>query len=183
MSPHSPDPTERLPHPLAISLIERLSGRVGARVLEIGAGSGRNTRALEIAGFEVVSRGGPIADAALTTHALLHGTPETTARDLAAIAAQLAPGAPLHGTFGSIHDARYGEGERIEEHVYAPTEGDERGVAHVFYDEARLRSILESHFLLEDLVEIGVDTIAGTWAHKERPLEGAVHWFVKARRR
>jgi hypothetical protein len=184
MSPHSPDPAERPPHPLAVSLIERLRGRDGLSVLEIGAGSGRNTRALSAAGLYVFGGlNGPVADAAIATHALLHGTPATIGELLERIASGLRARAPLYATFGSTRDARYRTGEEIEPRVYAPLDGDERGVAHTFFDEVRLRALIDRHFHIESLAEVSVDDIAGTWAHQERPLEGAVHWFLVATKR
>ena len=180
-SPRSP---ARPPHPLALALIERLRDRPGAAVLEIGAGSGRNTRALEAAGFRVLAPPPkePCA-AGLSTHELLHGTPATLTPALAAVARGLETHAPLFATFGSIRDARYGTGEEREPHVYAPRDGDEAGVSHAYFDEARLRAMLERHFTIEAMHEVEVDAIAGTWAHQRAPLYGAVHWFVIAQAR
>jgi hypothetical protein len=187
MSSDSPPPTPiRLAHPLALALAERLRGAPGARILEVGSGSGRNTRALQRAGFNVVADDSPDTEpcaAALSTHALLHGSPLSIARRLAGISARIAPGAPLYATFGSIHDARYGAGTQIAPFTYAPLAGDERGVAHAFFDEARLRGLLEPHWLVESLDEHRVDGLAGTWAHREQPLRDAVHWFAIALRR
>lgn len=183
MSPDSPPGAARPPHPLTLALIERLKDRPGTCVMEIGAGSGRNTRALEAAGFCVCSL--PVdqpCTAALSTHALLHGTPAILAAQLAQIADALEPDAPLFGTFGSIRDARYGRGEVREPHVFAPVDGDEAGVAHVYFDEARLRRLLAPHFTVESMREVQVDAIAGSWAHPTAPLLDAVHWFVTARR-
>jgi len=181
MSPVSPEPARRPPHPLALELIERLRDRPGARVLEVGAGSGRNTRALAAAGLVLsrLSDARPCA-AGLTTHALLHGTPRSIAEQLAAIARALEPGAPLYATFGSIRDARYGAGDSPEPYVYTPVEGDEAGVAHTYFDEGRLRTLLGPHFTIESAREVDVDEIAGSWAHPSAPLRGAVHWFVVA---
>lgn len=153
------------------------------RVLEIGAGSGRNTIALEGAGITVLAPGQGPADAALSTHALLHGTLESIAERLDQIAAQLRPGAPLYGTFGSVRDARFGEGDRLGAFTFAPTDGDERGVAHTFFDEPRVRALIERRFVVESLVERGVDAVVGTWAHPQSPLESAVHWFAVAKKR
>lgn len=151
-------------------------------MLEIGAGSGRNTRALLAAGFRVVNPGAAErCSGALSTHALLHGTPASLARELDAIAASLEPGAPLYATFGSIHDARYGEGAEHEPYVYAPTAGDEIGVAHVYFDRARLEALVSPRFTIESLDEVDVDAIAGRWAHQTAPLRGAVHWFALLR--
>ena len=181
MSPVSPEPAHRPPHPLALDLIERLRDRPGARVLEVGAGSGRNTRALVAAGFSVYTLPAkePCA-AALTTHALLHGTPRSIAEQLSAIAQALEPGGPLFATFGSVRDARYGVGETKEAHVYAPLDGDEIGVAHAYFDRDRLLARLAPHFTIESMREVEVDDIAGTWAHVSSPLRRAVHWFVVA---
>jgi hypothetical protein len=173
------------PHPLTKALIDRLRARRGAAVLEIGSGSGRNTRALASAGLRVYAPEDAPAEpcaAALATHALLHGTPQSIAAQLAAIARRLEPGAPLYATFGCVRDARYGEGERLEEFVYAPVDGDERGVAHAFFDQPRLRALLCGEWAVESIEERVVDDVAGRWAHRERPLAGAVHWFVVALR-
>ncbi|MDQ2992771.1 MAG: hypothetical protein M3R30_08145, partial [Candidatus Eremiobacteraeota bacterium] len=121
--------------------------------------------------------------AALSTHALLHGTPASIATRLREIAHALEPDGRLYATFGSTRDTRFGAGERIDETTYAPLEGDEIGVAHVFFDEARLRATLEPAFAIERLSEVPVDGIAGKWAHRAKPLSGAVHWFVEAVRR
>ncbi|HTC30180.1 MAG TPA: hypothetical protein VK702_05590 [Candidatus Acidoferrum sp.] len=184
MSPDSPEPVPRPPHPLALALIERLRDRPAARVLEVGAGSGRNTRALRAAGLEV--RTLPVQDpcaAALTTHALLHGTPASIAAQLDDIADALEPASPLFATFASVSDARYGTGNTLEPHVYEALDGDEVGIAHAYFDETRLRALLSPRFAIESIHETCVDDIAGKWAHERRPLRGAVHWFVVASRR
>jgi hypothetical protein len=158
-----------------------LRDRPGARVLEIGSGSGRNTRALHNAGFVVRSldeHPHALCAAALSTHALLHGTPHSVATTLDRIADRLESRAPLFATFGSVRDARYGEGTRVEEFVYAPLLGDERGIAHVFFDERRLHALLCDRWEIELLEERNVDGIAGSWAHTGRPLQDAVHWFA-----
>lgn len=173
----------RPPHPLALELVERLRAQPGARVLEIGSGDGRNTRALKAAGFEVVQPGTSDAAAAITTHALLHGTPASIAEALRELAVQLVPGAPLYATFGSARDARCGSGQRLEPYVYAPRDGDETGVAHTYFNEERLRALLAGDWELESLREVDVDTIAGTWAHRQTPLHNAFHWFAVATKR
>ncbi len=173
----------RAAHPLARALIARLPR--GARVLEIGHGSGRNHRALEAAGFAVVHFDAQVeppegAAGALSTHALLHGSPEEIAAVLAALARRLVGGAPLLATFGSRRDARFGKGTALGPTTFAPTEGDERGVAHSFFDEAALRAILAADFAIEELREVEVDAVVGGWAHASSPLRGAVHWFLTA---
>jgi hypothetical protein len=193
MPPSSPpdQPSIRPAHPLAERLIARLSRRPAARVLELGAGSGRNTTALLRAGLNVTA----ITDAALatldagslppetvaallSTHGFLHGTTLGVTARLTLCATRLEPGGLLYATFGSRRDARYGCGVRIDAATYAPDEGDERGVPHAFFSERELREALEARFTLEELVETGVDAIAGTWAHRESPLAGSVHWFA-----
>jgi hypothetical protein len=184
MTPDSPEAVPRPPHPLALELIELLRGRPRAVIYEIGPGSGRNTRALVSAGLFV--RTTPVEapfGAALSTHALLHGTPASLGHDLAMIADALEPGAPLFATFGSTRDARYQRGTFIEPHVYAPEDGDERGVAHAYFDHVRLFDLLAPRFSIESMREVAVDEVAGTWAHPTSPLRGAVHWFVVAARR
>ncbi len=168
-------------------MIARLRAIPHARILEIGSGSGRNTAALEAAGFEVhsIADGAHISardqyyDGALSTHALLHGTPGTVAADLDAIARALKHGAPLHSTFASTRDARFGKGLRISKHVYATETGDEANVPHVYFTDAELRSLLEPRFSVESLQETAADKIIGQWAHAE-PLHAVVHWFVRA---
>ncbi len=177
----------RRAHPLTISLIARLRAVPNARVLEIGVGTGRNTEALRAAGLQVDSLADGVQipvhdnyyDAALTTHALLHGTPGTIAASLGAIADTLKPGAPLHATFASTLDARFGKGQRISKHVYAAETGDEAGVPHVYFISEELRSLLEANYRVESIQETAADDIVGTWGHRE-PLRGVVHWFVRA---
>ncbi len=186
MSPDSQQAPLRPPHPLAVELIERLRERPGVPVLEVGRGSGRNRAALERAGHVVVDfddeESEPVA-AAISTHALLHGSAADIAAVLARIAGRLAPGAPFYVTFGSVRDARYRKGDRLETHTFAPHNGDERGVAHTFYDEVRLRKLLERDWFIESLEERDVDIIAGAWAHETMPLERSVHWFARLTRR
>jgi hypothetical protein len=183
MSEHSPQPALRPPHPLALELIDSLRSRPGATVLEVGRGSGRNTRALEAAGLRVIGLDdGSLAAAALSTHALLHGTPRSISILLERIAAHVEPKGTIFVTFGSVRDARYGAGRFVEDGVYAPDAGDELGVEHAYFDEIGVRRLLEPDWALRSLTEIAVDTIAGSWAHQERPLRGAVHWFAIASR-
>jgi SAM-dependent methyltransferase len=196
MPPTSPEhDSARPPHPLARKLIAALGG-TGARVVDLASGSGRNTRALRAAGLDVLSiddaaaasltgptlSGGPYR-AIVSTHGLLHGTPASIGALVATIARSLEPGGLLFATFGSIRDARSGSGEEIEPFVYAPLDGDERGVPHAFFDERRLRDLIEPVFVTESIEEWNADAIAGSWAHARKPLEGSVHWFVQARAR
>lgn len=200
MPPSSPqdESSIRPPHPLAQRLIERLRERPGSRVLDFGTGSGRNAVALRRAGYDVASvhdddaaaaEGAdplPAAlgqfDAAVSTHALLHGTASTIETRIGAIAALLETGAPFYAAFGSTGDARFGKGDCIEPHTFAPVDGDERGVPHTYFARTDLQALLEAHFTVEHLEERGVDAVAGSWAHPSEPLSGAVHWFVIATR-
>jgi hypothetical protein len=184
MPSDSPQPAARPPHPLARELIERLRNRPGAAVLEIGSGSGRNTRAVEAAGLRVIDLDSEeIAAGALSTHTFLHGTPESLAALLNAVAKRIESGAPFFVTFGSTSDARCGRGTRIEDNVYAPDAGDERGVPHAFFDETSLRRLLEKAWNIDSLREERVHDIAGKWAHEQMPLGYAFHWFAVVRRR
>jgi hypothetical protein len=191
-SPQAPD-TIAAAHPLARALIARLGSRTDLMVLDFAAGSGRNTRALRAAGLRVASVADSIAEsatplagltgrfaAALSTHGLLHGTPPIVSNNVGAIAQRLAPGGLLYATFASSRDARFGKGERIDAWTYAPIDGDERGVAHAYFDRAGLLGLLEPHFTIESLDERSVDDIVGAWAHRASPLRGAMHWFAIA---
>jgi hypothetical protein len=182
-------------HPLAEVLIQRLSGRRGARVLEFASGSGRNVRALQRAQFDVVAIDDAAAASsqpfggivegfagAISTHGLLHGTRLVVERNLGSIANLLERGGVLAATFGSTRDARFGTGERIDDSTFAPVEGDERGVAHAYFDCEALHGLLLKQFDADVVQEQTVDDIAGKWAHRQRR-EAAVHWFVVARRR
>ena len=162
------------------------------RVLEIGPGSGRNTRALQTAGVEVDAMPadpGVLAslpdsryDAVLSTHAMLHGTPPAIEALVRRASHVLKPGGRLYATFGSVRDARFGRGTKISAHAYAPDTGDESGVAHSYFNADEIRE-LTAAFRIVDLEEIGVDGIAGKWAHVTAPLEGAVHWFAVAEKK
>lgn len=119
--------------------------------------------------------------AVLSTHALLHGTPHDVQALLAEIWRVCRPGALLFATFGSQRDRRFGEGTRLADNCFAPTQGDEAGRAHSFFNGDSLRDMLRE-FGIERLDEVNVDAIAGTWAHGRQPLGGAVHWFAVLRK-
>jgi hypothetical protein len=82
-----------------------------------------------------------------------------------------------------VRDARFGKGRRIADETFAPLDGDEQGVAHTYFRRAQLDELLRPHYIVERLEETGVDDVAGAWAHRERPLSNAIHWFAIARRR
>ena len=180
-------------HPLTLALVQRLHEKERARVLDFGSGRGRNTRALEEAGVEVVAITDDQAtgrraldglessfDAVLATHALLHGSPQSVAERIDGAARVLGESGLFYATFASVHDARYGKGERLADDTFAPEQGDERGVPHVYYDEPRLRAVVTPYFSIESLEERAADQIAGTWAHPNTPLRAAVHWLLRA---
>jgi len=169
--------------------------RPGVRVLDFCAGRGRNTAALRAAGFEVVAvsdeaadRDGALLesagsiDAVVSTHGLLHGTLDAIAARLVRLAQCLRGSGTLYATFGSVDDARFGRGTRIAAATFAPLDGDERGVAHTYFTRLEIETLLFAHFAIDCLEERRVDDVAGKWAHAERPLSNAVHWFAIAHR-
>ena len=180
----------RPPHPLALLLIRRLPRE--ARVLDFATGSGRDADALRGAGFHLVALDDATAasaepfsalgaqrfDAAISTHGFLHGSAAAVAERVRSVASRLEPRGLLVATFGSTHDRRFRQGTRIDAATYAPLEGDERGVPHAFFDHAAVVTTLEAAVEIESLEERAVDEIAGRWAHRDRPLERAVHWFA-----
>lgn len=184
------------PHPLAQRLIERLQSHPHGRVLDFGSGSGRNAEALRRAGFAViaiddaaVAAGLQFADidgsfaAAISTHGMLHGSANAIAARVRTIAECLEHRGLFFATFGSVHDTRFGRGRQIDESTFAPTGGDERGIPHVYFDRCQLLETIEAHFDVDSLEHHGVDSIAGAWAHRQRPLNGAAHWFAIACKR
>jgi len=118
---------------------------------------------------------------ALSTHALLHGGIAGIARAVAAIANRLAPGGALYTTFGSTNDPRYAAGSPIEPFVTAPRDGNEVGVPHAYFDERRLRALLEG-FTIDTIVETSAAETAGRWAHDANEARTMLHWFVRARK-
>jgi hypothetical protein len=185
-----PDPSPQDAHPLAYRLIEICREReVAGPVLEVAAGSGRNTAALRESGLTVVSTrddelytqlpGGRSAyGAALSTHGYLHGTVAKLRLGVAELRRVLAPGAPIAITLGSIADARYGFGERLDDNTFAPGDGDEIGIPHAYFDRDGVTELMRGSFAIESLDEVDVDAIAGRWAHEDP--HGMRHWFVVA---
>ncbi len=187
----------RRPHPLALRLIKRLrdADLPRARVIDFAAGSGRNGSALRHAGFDVLSVDDETAygeawctldaefDAVISTHGLLHGTVASIAKRLDALCKKLKSRGVLFGTFGSTRDARFGMGKRIDASTYSALDGDERGVPHAFFTQTELRELLLARYEVDSLEEHAADEVAGKWAHEQAPLQGAVHWFLEARRR
>ena len=181
-------------HPLATRLISLATERpLAGPIIEVGNGSGRNTRALVAAGLQVV----PVTDdvpitqlpgtrdlygAALATHAYLHGTTDKLRAGLADLRRVLLPDAPAFFTLGSIRDARYGFGVPFDERSYAPGDGDEAGIPHAYFDEDGARELLRGFFRIDALTEHETDAIVGRWAHAGDEVTGRVHWFVEATR-
>ncbi|MDQ2872053.1 MAG: hypothetical protein M3R35_02865, partial [Candidatus Eremiobacteraeota bacterium] len=163
-------------HPLAFGLTERLHGRSGAAVIELGAGVGRNTTILREAGFDVTAIDDADLDAAkisrlrkrfagaLSTHGFLHGNPESVTALLAAAARVLSAGSPFFATFASTRDSRFGKGVCIDAVTFAPAMGDERGVPHVYFDRERLQAAVLPFFAIESLEEHEVGRVVGRWA-------------------
>jgi hypothetical protein len=181
-------------HPLAERLIA-LAGEhpLDAPVIEVGTGSGRNTRALVDARIQVLSvpdstpytqlpGGREEYGAALSTHAYLHGTSAKLRAGIAELRRVLRPNAPVFVTLGSFKDARYGLGIPFDEFSFAPGEGPELGIPHAYLDrDGVVESMLG--FTIESMEEVDVDDIVGRWAHADDDeIVGRVHWFVVARR-
>ncbi len=185
-------PSPQTTHPLATELALRYRAQhLTAPILEIAAGSGRNTRFFVDAGIPIVSTrddeaytqlpgGRGLYAAALSTHGYLHGTVAKLRLGFAELRRVLRPGAPLFITLGSIKDTRFGLGIPVEDTTFAAGEGDEAGVPHPFFDRDGVVDVLEPAFTVESLDERNVDDIVGRWAH-EAPT-GMWHWFVIARR-
>jgi hypothetical protein len=180
-------------HPLA----ERLIGRAGEHplegpVIEVGTGSGRNTRALVDARIPVLS----VPDttpytqlpgnreeygAALSTHAYLHGASAKLRAGIAELRRVLRPKAPVFVTLGSFKDARYGLGIPFDDRSFAPGEGAELGIPHAYFDRDGVIELMLG-FTIESMEEVDVDEIVGRWAHTDDEIAGRVHWFVVAHR-
>lgn len=198
-------------HPLALRLLNK-QGTSQLRVLEVGAGSGRNLAALLRAHLDVTSldedaerinrllreypeqkknllcvaytqlpKGANGYDAVLSTHALLHGDVSRIRAVLGEIRRVLRTEGRAYFTLGCTADLRFGEGRKIADATFAPTNGDEQGVPHSYFDEAGAHDLLRT-FEIEELSQQSVDDIAGKWAHETTMLRGAVHWFVVAKK-
>ncbi|MEA2719163.1 MAG: hypothetical protein QOJ39_1027 [Candidatus Eremiobacteraeota bacterium] len=182
-------------HPLAERLIrDAREHALDGPVIEVGTGSGRNTRALVEAGVPNVSvpDSTPYTQlpgtrdnygAALSTHAYLHGASPKLRAGIAELRRVLRPGAPAYLTLGSIKDARYGLGIPLDERSFAPGEGDEAGIPHAYFDRDGVIEVLLG-FDIDAMEEVEVDDIVGRWAHgADDDVAGRVHWFVVARRK
>jgi len=180
-------------HPLAERLIE-LARRepLDGPVIEVGTGSGRNTRALVEARIPnvTVPDSTPYTQlpgtrdsygAGLSTHAYLHGASAKLRAGIAELRRVLRPNAPIFITLGSFKDARYGLGIPFDERSFAPGEGDELGIPHAYFDRDGVIELLFG-FTIDSMEEVDVDDIVGRWAHADDDVAGRVHWFVQARK-
>jgi hypothetical protein len=195
-SPH--DRSIRPPHPLSVELAGRMRGIPHARVLDYCTGNGRNASWLERAGFSVAivpddeaaafdrTDPQPLFDGIVASHGLLHGIATAVPGRVHRLARRLRSGGWMCATFGSTADRRFGVGKRLDDATFAPLDGDEAGVAHAYFDEAELRTMLAAYFDIAMLDRHDAAQTAGRWAHPQ-PLTGAVHWFfvgsVRARER
>jgi tellurite methyltransferase len=121
-------------------------------------------------------------DGALSTHALLHGSPVLVRAALRNVAAVLREGAPLHVVLGSRSDPRFGRGRSLGDGVFTDEDGSEAGVPHVYFDEAGVSDVLDA-FEIVSLEEGSAAQTAGRWTHSPDESERIVHWFVRARKR
>jgi len=119
--------------------------------------------------------------AALSTHALLHGTQAHIAAAIASIGVRLADGAPFYATLGSTTDPRYRTGRHVEANTFAPIDGSEAGVPHTYFDEPGARALF-ADFAIEELAEESAARSVGRWAHSEAEAAAIVHWVVRATR-
>jgi len=126
--------------------------------------------------------GGASYVAALSTHALLHGTPASIGRTLTEIAACLAVQGRLVATIGSRRDPRFGAGRRIDEATFAPEDGREAGVAHAYFDMRGLMRLFAGWKLVAAEERSAAES-AGAWAHDAAEAAKIVHWFVTAEKR
>jgi hypothetical protein len=190
----SSSPSAQSAHPLARVLLAFAADRpLAGPVIEVGSGSGRNTRALVDAGLQIVSVPDEVPytqlpgthetyAAALATHAYLHGTTAKLRAGFGELRRVLRPGAQIYVTLGSLRDARYGLGVPFDERSFAPGEGDEVGIPHAYFDRDGVTEIFEGLFVVDQAEEAAVDEIVGRWAHTDDAVKGRVHWFVRAHR-
>ncbi len=180
-------------HPLAERLVANVREHpLDGPVIEVGTGSGRNTRALVAAGIPVQSVPDDVPytqlpgsretyGAALSTHAYLHGTSAKLRAGIAELRRVLKRNAPAFITLGSFKDARYGLGIPFDDRSFAPGEGSELGIPHAYFDRDGVIELMLG-FTIESMEEADVDEIVGRWAHADDEIAGRVHWFVVARR-
>ena len=175
-------------HTLANTVIE--DGPLDGPVLEVAAGSGRNTRALQAAGFDVRATPDeqaytqlPFPDAtfaaALSTHGYLHGATAKLRAGIAELRRVLRPGARAYLTLGSVEDERFGLGLALDDNTFAPGDGDEQGIPHAYFDRDGVIELLRGFDILS-LEHVDADSEVGRWAHSNP--SGIRHWWVVALR-
>ena len=200
-----------LAHPLALRLLNK-QGTSQPRVLEVGAGSGRNLMTLLSARLDVTS----LDEDAQRVTRLRRKYPELKNNLLCAAYTQLpkvgngydavlSTHALLHGDVSKIR-AVLAEIRRIlssEGNAYFTLGctadlrfGEGRKIAEATFaptsgDEQGVPHSyfdeagahdLLRNFEIEELSQQAVDDIAGKWAHETTMLRGAVHWFVVAKK-
>jgi hypothetical protein len=184
-----------VPHPLAERLITRYrSDRLSGPVLEIHAGSGRNTNAIVDAGIPILSTrddepytqlpgGRDTYAAALSTHAYLHGTTAKLRQGIGELRRVLKTRAPIYITLGSLNDPRFGFGLALDERTFAPGDGPETGIPHAFFERDGILELLRG-FTIESMDDVDATDLVGTWAHPadDDARDRIRHWFVVARK-
>jgi hypothetical protein len=172
-------------------LIERYraAGLTGT-LIEIAAGTGRNTNAFTAAGLPVVTTADedPYTQlpgardayaAAFSSHGYLHGATAKLRAGFAELRRVLAPGAPVALVLGSIDDERFGFGEALDEWTFAPGDGPEKGVPHAYFEREMIPELLRG-FTIESLDDVDTTEIVGRWAHPGEPTQRIHHWLVEA---
>ncbi len=120
-------------------------------------------------------------DGALSTHALLHGSRTRIRAALSHLCAVTHGGARLNLVLGSRSDPRSGRGRDVGDGAFAPEDGDETGIPHVYFSESEVREMLGA-LEIDSLDERSAADTAGRWAHDAASAAQMVHWFVRARR-
>lgn len=115
--------------------------------------------------------------AALSTHALLHGSVDHIRAAVQGLATVMAPDAELFLTFGSTRDPRFGKGVPVSPNTWAASSGNEAGVPHTYFDEHELRALLRA-FDIISLEESDARELVGQWAHDANETTPIVHWFA-----
>jgi hypothetical protein len=164
---------------LRIDVLEEDAERAGVAVARFSADDGVR---IAHGRYDLTPPFDATYDGALSTHALLHGRPQTVAAVLAAVADRMRPDAPLHVTLGSRRDPRFGAGMALDEATRVAASGTEAGIPHAYFDETSARLLLSGWEILS-LEERSAAETAGRWAHNPSELESMVHWFARVTRR
>ncbi|MFB6285839.1 MAG: class I SAM-dependent methyltransferase [Candidatus Bipolaricaulia bacterium] len=110
-------------------------------------------------------------DALLSLFVIYHGTRAEVARRFEDVHRIVRPGGlVLVNLIGRDHD-RYGRGQQLEPHTFAPDIGPDRGVPHRFSDRG------EAEALLADFQLLKLDELSSTQAGERHQ-----HWQVLAKR-